>query len=519
METQPVTKTPLPASPQSQVRSTGERQTIRNNEPATGKPLPEVPVMTPSQVQDAIRRARAAQPAWAALPFSERRRKLIAFKNQILDHAEEVCDLLSRENGKPRIEALMHEVVPSADLTAFFARRAKRVLRDEKIRLRLFPNKASYVKYVPRGVVGSITAWNFPFVFFVSDVVTALASGNAVVVKPSEFTSLISLKGKELCDRAGIPSDLVQVVTGFGPTGAALYDSNDPALRADIVVFTGSVPTGRRIAAACGERLIPCVLELGGSAPAIVRADVDIERTAKSVVYGAFANSGQICVSVNRVFVDERISKHFTDRVVAITKTLRQGSDGEVDVGAVTTPAQLEIVKRQVEDALTKGAKAETGGQQPPGPGRFFPPTVLSGVTLDMAVMREETFGPLMPIFPFKSEDEAIRMANDTPFGLMGYVFSKDKRRAREIAERIQAGTVIVNDVLYTYGAPETPWGGVKQSGIGRVHSEHSLKDLCEMRHVNTQRFHLSMPWMYPYRGSAEKMVLNLARKVGRLFS
>ncbi len=517
MEAQ-TTLRPTSAVPQP-ARSTGEHQVIRNTEPATGKPLPEVPVMTADQVHDAIRRARAAQPAWAALSFAERRRKLVAFKDRILDHAEEICDLLSRENGKPRIEALMHEVVPAVDFTLFYARRARRVLRNEKIRLRLFPNKASYIKYVPRGVIGSITAWNFPFSFFVSDVVTALAAGNAVVLKPSEFTSLISLKGKELCDEAGIPSDIVQVVTGFGPTGAALYDSADPELRVDAVVFTGSVPTGRRIAAACGEKLIPCITELGGSAPAIGGADVDIERAAKSVVYGAFANSGQICVSVNRVFVDERIAQPFTEKVVEITKGLRQGAEGEVDVGAVTTPAQLEIVKRHVADALQKGATAATGGAPAPGPGRFFPPTVLTNVKPDMAVMHEETFGPLMPITSFKSEDDAIRMANDTPFGLMGYVFSRDKRRARELAERIRAGTVIVNDVLYTYGTPETPWGGVKQSGIGRVHAEQALKDLCEMRHVNVERFHINVPWMYPYKESAHKMVLNLARRLYRLFS
>jgi succinate-semialdehyde dehydrogenase/glutarate-semialdehyde dehydrogenase len=311
----------------------------------------------------------------------------------------------------------------------------------------------------------------------------------------------------------------VQVVTGFGPTGAALYDSEDPKERVDIVVFTGSVPTGKRIAAACGAQLIPCITELGGNAAAIVRADVDIDRAARSVVYGAFANSGQICVSVNRVFVDERIATAFTDKVVEITKGLRQGAEGEVDVGAITTPAQLEIVKRHVADAVRRGAKAATGGAQANGSGRFFPPTVLTGVSNDMAVMREETFGPLMPIMPFKTEDDAIRMANDTPFGLMGYVFSKDKRRAREIAERISAGTVIVNDVLYTYGAPETPWGGVKQSGIGRVHGDQALKDLCEARHVNLERFHVKVPWIYPYRDSAYRMVLKLARRVGRLFA
>jgi acyl-CoA reductase-like NAD-dependent aldehyde dehydrogenase len=510
-------------SPHAAPRPSGEGEVIANCEPATGRPLPVVPVMTPVEVRAAIRRARAAQPAWAALSFRERRRRLLALNRLILQREDELCGIISRETGKPPVEALLLEVIPAADIAFYYARRARKVLRDQGIRLRLFPNKTSYVRYHPRGVIGSITAWNFPFSFFFSDVVCALAAGNAAVVKASEYTPLSALKGKELCDAAGIPADLVQVVTGYGPAGAALYDAADPAERVDMVVFTGSTATGRRIGAACGDRLIPCILELGGNAAAIVCADANLDRAAHSIVYGAFANAGQVCVSVNRVYVDERVAPDFSRKVVALTRQLRQGAD----VGAVTTDAQLGIIRHHVRDALHRGANVAI-----PSPGhserseepavrvggRFYPPTVLTGVTPDACVMQEEPFGPVMAIESFQSEDEAIRLANNTPFGLMGYVFTRSRRRARQLADRIQAGTVIVNDVLYTYGVPETPWGGVKQSGLGRVHGDQILKAMSESRHVNLERLHIRMPWSFPYSERAARNFLRLTKAFYRLF-
>ncbi|MGI9100899.1 MAG: aldehyde dehydrogenase family protein [Terriglobales bacterium] len=504
------------ASPEpiSHTESAGaSREWIRNTEPATGQALPPVPVSSPDQVREAIRRARAAQRSWANTSFSERRRKLLALNRLILDRSEELCDVIARETGKPRIEALLLEVIPAADIAFYYARRAAKVLRPEKIRLRLFPNKTSYVRYHPRGVIGSVTAWNFPLSMMVSDAVCALASGNAVLVKPSEFTPNVALKGKELFDATGIPADLVQVVPGFADTGAALYTGENPDDRVDMVIFTGSTAVGRRIGAACGERLIPCILELGGNAAAIVCADADLERTAHTVVYGAFANSGQVCVSVNRVFVDQRIAEKFTRKVVELTQKVRVAED----LGAVTTPAQLRTTEEHVADALRKGAKLETGGAQTAATGRFYAPTVLTNVSPDAAMMREEPFGPVLAINSFEREDEAVARANDTPFGLMGYVFSRSRRRARRVADQMHAGTVIMNDVLYTYGVPETPWGGVKQSGLGRVHGDQILKDMCEARHVNLERAHIPMPWRFPYRESSARFFLNLARWIYRL--
>jgi succinate-semialdehyde dehydrogenase/glutarate-semialdehyde dehydrogenase len=325
----------------------------------------------------------------------------------------------------------------------------------------------------------------------------SLIAGNAVVLKPSEITPLIALKAKELWDRTGLPRDLFQVVTGRGETGAALIESG-----VNQVVFTGSVATGKRVAAACGARLIPCTMELGGKAPAVVCEDAPLERTARALVWGAFANSGQVCVSVERVYIPASIHDALVERVVALTRELRQG-DGhdEVDVGAMTWDRQIDTVERQVDEAVRAGARALTGGKRREGRGRFFPPTVLVDCTPDMPILRAETFGPVLPICKVATVEEAMRLANDSHLGLNAYVFTADRRRGEELAVRIEAGTVMVNDVLSAYGMPETPFGGVKESGLGRVHSDDGLRDLCEKRHVNIDR--LGPPkkelWWYPY--------------------
>jgi succinate-semialdehyde dehydrogenase/glutarate-semialdehyde dehydrogenase len=491
---------------------------IRNTEPATGRPLPGVPVTPPGAVHAAIRAARDAQPDWAGLPLRERLRRLTRVKELLLDRVGDACDMVIRETGKPRMEALMMEVYPAASFIAHAVRRAPRELADERIPLRLFPHKASRLRYHPRGVIGSITAWNLPLAFFFSDVAPALAAGNAVVVKPSEATPLTALFAHDLCREAGIPGGVVQVVPGFGDTGAALVNAADAVGRADMVVFTGSGGTGRGVGAACAERLIPCILELGGTAAALVLADADLDRAARSVVYGAFANAGQLCVSVNRVFVDARIAEPFTRRVVALTAGLRVGAGPDADVGAITTAAQLAVIQRHVADAVRQGARVLAGGRVVPGPGRFHAPTVLADVTPGMAVMREETFGPVLPITAVPGEGEAVALANDASAGLIGYVFSRNRRRARRVADRLRCGTVIVNDVIYTYAVPETPWGGATHAGLGVVHGARSLRELSEARHINTERLALPVPWMYPYRASRVRMIMLLLRRLVRHF-
>jgi succinate-semialdehyde dehydrogenase/glutarate-semialdehyde dehydrogenase len=280
-------------------------------------------------------------------------------------------------------------------------------------------------------------------------------------------------------------------------------------------VFTGSVATGKKVAAACGERLIPCTLELGGKAPAIVCADADLDRTAQAITWGGFANSGQVCASVERVYAVDAVHDALVERIVGEARELRQGdgSRDDVDVGAMAWDRQVDHVEKIVGQAVSAGAKVETGGKRGQGSGLFFQPTVLTNCKQDMDVMRKEIFGPVIPIMRVADEEEAIRLANDSHLGLLAYVFTKDRDRGKRIAERVEAGTVMVNDVLNTYACPETPWGGVKQSGIGRTHSIHGLRDLCETRHVNHDRISMSREvWWYPYKPGTFRALLRGAK-------
>src|SRR5437868_9292666 len=477
--------------------------------PGSGKLVGEVRVSTAAQVREATAAAHAAQKEWARKSFAERAAALRRFQQLVLDRADEIADLLVRENGKTLNEALFMEVLPVADLTWYFARKAERLLRDEKLPLHMFPHKKSYLRFYPRGVIGIISPWNYPFSIPAGDTVMALLAGNGVVLKPSEFTPLIAEKLRSLLEEAGVPRGLVQVVHGRGDVGAALIQSG-----VNMIVFTGSVATGRKVNVAAAEQMIPCVLELGGKDPAIVLDDADLETTARKVAWGAFANSGQTCASVERVYVHESVAKPFTDRVVGIARGLRQGEPNrhDVDVGAMTTQMQVDIVRRRREDAKARGAKVLAGGEIKVtlDGARFVQPTVLTDVTQDVAIGRDETFGPMPPILTFRTEEEAVRLANDSPYGLSAYVFTRDRERADRVANQLLAGTVMHNDALYTHAAPETPWGGVKASGLGRVHGKHGLRDLSEVRHVNLERFNFPAFWYYPYGAKGYR----LGRKV-----
>ncbi|MSP17378.1 MAG: aldehyde dehydrogenase family protein [Myxococcales bacterium] len=483
---------------------------IVSQNPATGEKLGEVPVATEEEVRAAVARGRAAQREWGRLPVRERARRVFAFRDEIINRAEEVIDCIVREGGKTRLEALNMEVLVAVDLADYFAKRAEKLLAPHPIPLHLLKTKKSYLHYVPRGVIGIISPWNFPFSIPLGETIMGLLAGNAVVLKPSEMTPLTALKAKELFDACGLPRDLFQVVTGRGATGAALIDSG-----VDQVIFTGSVATGRKVAAACGERLIPCTVELGGKAPAIVCADADLERTANALVWGAFANSGQVCASVERVYAHEAVHDELVERVVTKVRALRQGdpSSDDTDVGAMTWDRQLATVEATVNGAVAAGARVLVGGKRGPGPGLFFEPTVLADCRQEMDVMHREIFGPVMPIMKVRSEEEAIQLANDSHLGLCAYVFTKDRDKGRRIAERVEAGSVIVNDVLFSFGAPETPWIGVKQSTVGFTHSDDGLRELCQKRHVNVDRFATKRElWWYPYSPKAFNFMLKAMR-------
>jgi succinate-semialdehyde dehydrogenase/glutarate-semialdehyde dehydrogenase len=468
--------------------------------------------MGPQEVGAVVARARAAQAAWGALPVKERCRQLRAFTKLLYEESDRVADLLTLEAGKPRMECWTTEIVNVLDLAHYFLRRAPSLLAPRSVRPHLLLHRGSTLHYAPRPVTAIIGPWNFPHMLNLAPAVMAWITGSAVVIKPSEATPLITLLGKEIWDRSGLPADLFGVVTGFGPTGGALVEAG-----VDQVVFTGSVNTGRRVAEACARQLIPCILELGGKAPCVVLPDADLERTARGIAWTGFCNSGQVCASIERVYAHESIHDELLRRVVVEVGALKQGDPREEDtqIGPIIFPRQLEVAESQVADAVAKGAKVELGGLRRPGPGQFFQPTVLSGVDHGMKVAKEETFGPIVPFLKWRDEDEVLAHANDSHLGLLAYVYTRDVAHGRRVARRIQAGTVVINDGMLTNGMPETPWHGVKKSGLGKVHSDDGLRDLCELRHINHNRLPAlsSEPYWYPYTAGR----LNLWRRLAAL--
>jgi succinate-semialdehyde dehydrogenase/glutarate-semialdehyde dehydrogenase len=476
--------------------ASGERRRLRLANPATLAPLGEIEVADASDVRAAVENARKAQAGWAQQSFDQRARYVERAIKLLIEHQNEFLDVITSETGKPRAEALATEILTACDAMQFYAKRAKRILADRTLPLHLLKTKKLRIVYRPLGVVGIITPWNFPFILSLNPTVQALMAGNAVVLKPSEVTPASGRLVGELFAEAGLPEGVLSVVVGDGETGAALLESG-----VDKIAFTGSVATGRRVAEVCGRNLVPCTLELGGKDPMIVCLDADLDRAARGAVYGAFSNSGQVCTSTERVYVVDEVADEFIRKVVKETAALRQGATGEFDVGAMIRPEQIDIVEDQVREAVDKGARILAGGRRNPDcDGCFFEPTVLIDVTHDMRVMRDETFGPVLPIMRVRDEEEALAFANDTRYGLNANVWSRNKRRGTELARQIDSGCVVVNDCMVTYGVTESPFGGVKESGIGRVNGELGLKGFCHTRSIVIDRLGgKSEPTWFPY--------------------
>lgn len=492
---------------------------IVSYDPATGEEVGRVPVASAAEVGRAVERARAAQRAWGAFSYAERGRVALKARALVLEEIDAIANLISRESGKPATEALMMELVPTLDLMQFFARRTSRLLKGEKIGIGQYGlmGRSSRIVYKPLGVVGIISPWNFPWAIPLGEVVMSLMAGNAVVLKPSELTPLVGQKIAEVFSRAGLPEDLLSVVTGAGATGASLVEAG-----VDKIMFTGSVATGRRVAEAAARKLIPCVLELGGKDPMIVFEDANLEAAAQAAVWGAFANAGQACASVERCYVQEKIAEHFTARVVELTRALKQGVGAQegTDIGAMSSERQREIVETQLRGAVAQGARILAGGGRGENSngenaqGAFHAPTVVDKVDHTMELMREETFGPVLPLMTFKTEEEAIERANDSPYGLTASVWTNDIRRGERVAERLEAGTVMVNEVLYTHGIAQTPWGGVKLSGIGRTHGRAGLLELVSAQHIHVNRLaRLHDLWWFSYTPRAAELFRGFARR------
>lgn len=498
------------------------RPAIEVHSPATLKKIGEVPINSALEVRAAVRSAREAFGIWSKLDLKQRANALLSARDIFLAHREELIELICNENGKPRLEALV-EITYVCDVITFYAKQARRFLKSQRISPHLLKNKKVSTIYNPRGVIGMITPWNFPLILTIGEAIPALLAGNAVVIKPSEWTPLIATRGAELLQQAfqaaGLPQEILQVVNGYGEAGGALVDE------ADMIAFTGSVRTGKAVAERAARRLIPVSLELGGKDPMIVLRDADIERAANAAVWGAFTNSGQVCISVERVYVEEPIADEFTRRVVEKTQALRQGtdaneasSDKRVDVGAMTFPKQVETVEAHVSDARSHGAQILTGGRLNPNlPGRFYEPTVLAGVDHSMKIMTEETFGPVLPIMKVKNADEALRLANDTIYGLNASVWTRDKAKGERLAAQVEAGMTCVNDVLVGFGISDAPSGGLKESGIGKRHGAEGIRRFCNQQVIVTDRFGLKREVMwYPYSATTERW---FSRIVGAMFS
>jgi succinate-semialdehyde dehydrogenase/glutarate-semialdehyde dehydrogenase len=399
---------------------------------------------------------------------------------------DEIVELVIQETGKTRTEAIGMEVFACCDAISFYAKRAPRFLAPEKRRIHglMGFTKRLRVVYKPLGVVGLITPWNGPVVLAVNPLVQALLAGNAVVHKPSEVTPLSALLVKKLTEAAGFPPDLYQVVQGDGQTGAALIEAG-----VDKVSFTGSVATGRKVAEACGRRLIPATLELGGKDAMIVCADADLERAAQGALLGSCMNTGHYCCGTERIYVVEPIYNRFVEKVVAGAKQLRQNDAGESDVGAVFWDQQLEIIESHMQDAVAKGARVLVGGRRNPRlSGLYYEPTVVVDVNHEMELMTKETFGPIVAIQKVKDEAEALRLANDSEYGLNGNVWTSDAEKGQRLAERMETGGVCVNDMAITYGIPEAPFGGVKASGVGQVNGASGIRGYCHAHPILADR-------------------------------
>ena len=496
---------------------------ITSVNPATGAVLGELECATDAEISTAVERAHSAQAAWAGLGVRRRVEILRKFQSALHAKKSEIATAITREAGKPLAEALVTEVLVVLDAARFLMENAFRLLRDEPLPHGNLATKLKTGRLVrePYGVVGIISPWNYPFSIPATETLAALVAGNAVVLKPSELTPLVAMELASLLHGAGVPDNVFHVVIGDGTAGTALIHSP-----IDKLVFTGSVATGKRIAAAAAERLLPVVLELGGKDPMIVLDDADVDVASSAAIWGAFVNAGQTCLSVERCYVHRSLHDKFVLACVDKTKRLRvgNGEDRETDVGPLIHDRQLRVVEAHVEEARAQGAEVVAGGVRLTelGP-NFYAPTVLRNLSHDMRIMREETFGPVLPIMAFDSDDEAVSLANDSEYGLAASVWTRDSERGERMARRIHAGTVMVNDAISCFGISEAPHGGVKASGVGRTHGRFGLEEMVRVKYLDTDQMPgMKKVWWYCYGESFRRQMegfldLQFGRGITRL--
>jgi acyl-CoA reductase-like NAD-dependent aldehyde dehydrogenase len=470
--------------------------------PATGETIATVPDLDAAAVAELAARGRAAQPGWEAYGFDGRARVLLRAQKWVMDNAEQVIATIVSETGKTFEDASLAEISYTGYAFGFWAREAPNYLGDERIKSGqlLVKGKKLILRYRPLGLIGVIGPWNYPLTNSFGDCIPALAAGNSVILKPSEVTPLTSLLMAEGLRECGLPEHVLQIATGRGATGAALIE------HVDMIMFTGSTRTGRKVAEAAARRLIPASLELGGKDPMIVLSDADLERAANFATYYSMQNAGQTCISIERAYVEEPVYDEFVAKVSDKVRALRVGAPqgpGSVEVGAITFPPQMKTIEDHVADAVDKGARVLTGGRAvESGPGRFYEPTVLVDVDHTMKCMTEETFGPTLPIMKVADAEEAVRLANDSPYGLGSSVFTRDTERGEQIARRLETGAANVNDAMINYTVLEMPMGGAKASGLGSRHGAGGIRKYASQQAiVVTPRLALKRePHMYPYK-------------------
>lgn len=489
------------------------RTTIEVRDPARGVVIEEFAVANAAAVAETVARARAAQAAWGALPVRKRVRQMRSARREMVRDRGEILRLLDAETGKARFDTV-GELMGACIEIGYLARRARRFLATRRVRSFPLIGKRALVAYKPRGVVGVISPWNAPLNLALTDVVPALLAGNAVVVKPSEEAPLAVRRAVEAMNRA-LPPDLLQVVMGAADTGAALVD------HVDMICVTGSPQTGRKVMERASPRLTPVLLELGGKDPMIVLHDADLERAAAAAVWGGCVMTGQVCMSVERVYVEASVAEEFCRRVQEKVQALRVGKNGrhaDIDLGPFTSARQMRIVEQHLADARTKGAKILTGGRRcGDGDGAFYEPTIITGVDHSMQIMREETFGPVLPIMTVENETEAVTLANQSEYGLNASIWTRDVRRGVALAKQIEAGSVCVNECLVSAGCPDLPFGGVKQSGVGTRHGgAEGLRQFCVPQAILAEhRRRATEPTWFPYSARRAKLI---ERAVGFLW-
>src|SRR5580704_8258485 len=479
---------------------------IPSIDPATGEVQAWIAATQPDDVASIVARARAAQKDWARHPIADRCRLVNALRKTMFASRGELATAVVRESGKPRAEALFSDIFVSLDTAGYLAANAEKMLTPERVPHHNIAAKAKTgeLRYEPLGVIGIISSWNYPLAIPLGQIIPAVVAGNAVVCKTSDFTPQCSALIEKLFIDAGFPKDLFTVIQGGADVGRVLIDAAP-----DKIFFTGSVETGRRVAEACASRLIPTVLELGGKDAMIVLADANLEIAASGAVWGSFTNCGQVCLSVERIFVEQAIAEKFATLCVEKTKKLRlgPGTDPATDVGPLIRPQHVQRMTALIADAVAHGAKVLCGGRPRPDLGaNFFGTTVIAGVNSTMKLFQEETFGPILAIQSVKDAEETIACANDSSFALAASVWTRDAKRGQAIAARLRAGAVMVNDAISYFGIAEAPHGGCGASGWGRTHGKAGLLEMVQTKYIDVDRLPgREKPWWYRYGADLER--------------